>query len=155
MAIHLVRHAEAGARPAWQGPDDLRPLVEVGIAQADHLAQILAERPVKRILTSRYVRCVDTVGPLAGRLDLEPETHRALAEEASIDDTWALVEELADVEAVLCSHGNVIGAVLDRIHRRGIELVADEWSCKKSSVWTLEVGPDGSFKRCHLLVERA
>jgi hypothetical protein len=40
---------------------------------------------------------------------------------------------------VLCSHGNVIPALLDRLRRRGVELVADEWSCHKGSIWTIEL----------------
>jgi phosphohistidine phosphatase SixA len=155
MALHLVRHAEAGARPAWDGPDDLRPLVGAGVVQAGDLAAVLAEQPVKRVLSSGYVRCLQTVAPLADRFDLPVEAHPALSEEASIEDSWALLEELAGTDAVLCSHGNVIGSLLDRLHRRGVELVAAEWSCRKGSVWSLTVGPDGSFLRCHLLVDGA
>jgi broad specificity phosphatase PhoE len=40
---------------------------------------------------------------------------------------------------VLCSHGNVIPALLDRLQRRGIAIDAAEWSCHKGSIWTVEV----------------
>ncbi|HWH34946.1 MAG TPA: histidine phosphatase family protein [Acidimicrobiales bacterium] len=147
MQLHLLRHAKAGERADWDGPDEARPLSRTGAGQADALADALAEHPVKRILTSRYARCVETVQPLAARLGLDVETHPALAEESDVGATWDLLESLAGTEAVLCTHGNLVGPVLDRLHRRGVELVADRWTCKKASTWTIEVGPDRSFVR--------
>ena len=141
MAIHLVRHATAGSRPDWHQPDDLRPLTNSGLVQASVVADALADLPVIRILSSRYIRCTQTVQPLADAIGLTVETHPALAEEASIEQTWALLDELmaADGDIVVCSHGNVIPPILDRLRHRGIELVADEWSCHKGSIWTIEV----------------
>lgn len=155
MALHIVRHAEAGVRPAWEGPDDLRPLTDEGWGQAHRLADHLAGFPIKRVLSSRFLRCTQSVEPLAGRLGLEVEADPALGEEAHIEASWALLGDLAGTEAVLCSHGNVIGALLDRLHRRGIDLVADEWSCKKGSIWSIDVGPDGTFAAARLAVDRA
>jgi len=147
VRLHLVRHAKAGDRSEWDGPDDLRPLSRKGSGQADALAEALGDQPIKRILSSRYRRCTQTVEPLATVLGLDVETHPALAEEANIDSTWKLLEELAGSEVVLCTHGNLVGPVLDRLHRRGVELVTERWTCKKASVWTIEVGPDGDFSR--------
>jgi len=148
MAIHLVRHANAGNRPQWDGEDEERPLDERGAAQAIAIAELLAPRRVQRILTSRYLRCVQTVTPLGERLGVPVEHERALAEEADLTDAWGVVESLLDTDgdAVVCSHGNIISPILDRLHRRGIELVGEEWTCKKGSVWTIEV-TDGSIDR--------
>jgi 8-oxo-dGTP diphosphatase len=88
------------------------------------------------------VRCIQTVQPLADRVGLPVDSHAALAEEADVGATWALIEQVAAAggdDTVLCSHGNVIGAVLDRMRRRGITLVADELTCRKGSVWTVNV----------------
>lgn len=149
MAVHLVRHAKAGSRPDWDGDDESRPLVEAGLAQARRIADVLAPLDVERILTSRYARCAQTVEPLAEKLGLRTERDRGLAEEASLSDAWSLVELAAASKrsTVLCSHGNIISPILDRLHRRGLEVVAEEWSCKKGSVWTVEVGADGSLDR--------
>ena len=149
MAIHLVRHAAAGSRPDWHQPDDLRPLTNTGLVQATAIADALGDRPIGRVSSSRYVRCVQTVQPLADRLGLEVEQHPALAEEASLDATWSLVEQAAAGrdDTVLCSHGNVIPAILDRLLRRGVTVVSDDRSCHKGSVWTLEVGDDGTLVR--------
>jgi 8-oxo-dGTP diphosphatase len=141
MAIHLVRHAKAGARPAWHQPDDLRPLTNAGLVQAMAIADALAPLDVTRVLSSRYVRCVQTVQPLADKRGLTVEVHAGLAEEASSEEAWSLFDDLATGggDTVLCSHGNIISPILDRLHRRGVEIVADEWSCHKGSVWTVEL----------------
>jgi 8-oxo-dGTP diphosphatase len=156
MAIHLVRHADAGKRGSWHQPDDLRPLTNRGLVQALAVADALGGRPVVRVAASRYVRCVQTVQPLADKLGLTVDTHAALAEEAPIDDTWTLIEDAAAAagDVVLCSHGNVIPPLLDRLHRRGIPLEAREWSCHKGSVWTVDVDA-GAFTRAVLTLERA
>ncbi len=141
MAIHLVRHAAAGSHTDWHEPDDLRPLTDAGLVAAATIADALLPLDVARIASSRYVRCVQTVQPLADKLGLTVERHPALAEEASIDQTWALFEQLAaeGTEAVLCSHGNVIPPLLDRLRRRGVAVEAGEWSCHKGSIWTIEI----------------
>lgn len=153
MAIHLVRHASAGSRPDWHQPDDLRPLSNSGLAQATVVAAALAPLGITRIVSSRYVRCVQTVQPLADRLGLGIEQHPALAEEASLTDSWALLEAVATDgrETVLCSHGNIIPALLDRLRRRGIELVGEDSSCHKGSVWTVEVDSGAAIRAVQTL----
>jgi hypothetical protein len=41
---------------------------------------------------------------------------------------------------VLCSHGNVFSTVLDSVHRRGIDVDAVEWTCRKGSIWRPAAG---------------
>jgi 8-oxo-(d)GTP phosphatase len=146
MAIHLVRHAKAGSRPEWHQPDDLRPLTNAGLVQAMTVADALFGRDVGRIVSSRYARCTQTVQPLADKLGLVVEVHPALAEEGSVTEAWALLEAAAGRErdTVLCSHGNILGALLDRLHRRGISLLSDDLSCRKGSIWTVNVA-DGEI----------
>ena len=147
MAVHLLRHAKAGHRHEWAQPDELRPRTPAGMQQALALRESLAALPVKRILSSRYLRCVQTVAPLAERLGLEVELHPALAEEADVADTWDLLEELAGTgtDAVLCTHGNVTPPVIDRLVRRGGRIIDHDPGNKKGSVWTLEADGDGRF----------
>ena len=156
MAIHLVRHAKAGSRPSWHEPDDLRPLSDAGLVQAMAIADQLLPCDVSRIVSSRYMRCTQTVQPLADKLGLSVETNPALAEEASLKAAWNLLEEAAASgrDAVLCSHGNILSAVLDRLNRRGVTLVADELSCRKGSIWTVHVD-GGEFTDAVLTVAQA
>ncbi|MDP9419742.1 MAG: histidine phosphatase family protein [Actinomycetota bacterium] len=150
MSLHVVRHAHAGDRSDWHQPDELRPLSRAGRAQAEALVGLLEGEPIKRVLSSRYLRCTQTVAPLAERLGLDVETHPALAEEADVASTWKLLEELAGTEAVACTHGNLIGPLLDRLHRHGVEL-ADRWVCEKGSVWTIELDGARTFARARYL----
>lgn len=143
MAVHVVRHADAG-----NGPDD-RPLNEQGEGQAVRIAEQLATAGVTRILTSRYPRCLQTVTPLAERLGVPLEVHDDLAEEADPDVAWNLLVSLTGAEVVVCSHGNIISPMLDRVLRRGAE-IQGEWSCRKGSIWTLEVDGDRPFGRAVL-----
>ena len=144
MTIHLVRHAKAGSRSDWAQPDELRPLTPGGVAQASAIADRLRRRPVKRILSSPYVRCMQTVEPLAEALGLEIEQNHALGEDTEPEHTWALLRQLAGTEAVLCSHGNVIPDAVDRAVREGAKVVGRQTGNRKGSIWDLETDGDGA-----------
>ncbi len=151
MAVHLVRHADAGARDSWQGPDEERPLSVTGQRRAHALVDELAATPLRRILTSPLTRCVETVQPLAVARGLEIERHPALAEGADLNVTWALLESLTgDGGVVLCSHGDVIPPILERMERRGVPVGGDGRSVAKGSVWSIEAGPDGRITTARL-----
>jgi len=145
MTLYVIRHAKAG-----QAPDEERPLNEAGERQAERIAELLGDVGVERVLTSRYTRCVQTITPLAARLGLEPERHDDLAEESDVDTAWALLESLAGTDTVLCSHGNLISPMLDRVLRRGAE-IEGEWTCRKGSIWCLHPTGDRAFGRAVLL----
>jgi phosphohistidine phosphatase len=42
IALHLLRHAHAGDATRWSGDDDVRPLSEKGVRQAERLGRVLA-----------------------------------------------------------------------------------------------------------------
>lgn len=135
--IHLVRHAHAGKRAHWEGPDRLRPLSERGILEAKLIARDLADLPVPRVLTSPYLRCVQTVAPLAEATGSAPEPEAALAEGAAPEDLLRLVAGL-EPHTVLCSHGDVIGSLIGHLAARGVPMPAEPgWP--KASTWRLSV----------------
>ncbi len=138
--LHLVRHADAGNRGAWVGNDFERPLDDHGQMQAEAIGAALAERPVRRILSSPYVRCVDTVVPLGRVLGLPVEASDELAEGSYVAEALELMGSLAAAEgdSVLCSHGDVIPGVLWVLAQYGLE-IGDRGRCKKGSIWELEV----------------
>ena len=146
MAIHLVRHAKAGSRKAWSGDDDLRPLSKRGGTQARAIAKSLAGDGVTRIVSSPFVRCRETVEPLAQRTGVDIELADALAEGASLAESLQLVEKVAGDTAVLCSHGDVLGNLLNHYARIGVALGDDR--LEKASVWVLEV-VDGEVRAAH------
>ena len=138
--LHLVRHADAGSRMAWVGNDFERPLDEFGQMQAEAIGAALASRPVTRILSSPYVRCVDTVVPLGRTLELPVEATGELAEGSFVGDAFDLLRSLASTEgdSVLCSHGDVIPGLLWVLAQYGLD-IPDLDRCKKGSIWELEV----------------
>ena len=135
--LYLVRHAKAGNRERWQGDDRLRPLSKSGRRQADALVTVFEGRKVDRILSSPFLRCLQTVQPLAAERMLPIEEADALAEGAELDEVLALVAELEGVSAVLCSHGDVIPALVEHLVQRGM-LVDGEPNWRKGSTWVIE-----------------
>ncbi len=138
--ILLARHASAGDRYRWWGDDVERPLDDRGRIQADALADAYAEAPVTAILTSRAVRCQQTVAPLAQRTGTDPVVHQALFE-GDPAATTELVRELARAGgdlSVLCSHADVIPEVLRDLMVDGMQ-VGGARGCAVGSVWELDV----------------
>jgi 8-oxo-(d)GTP phosphatase len=127
--ILLVRHATAGSRAAWEGDDRLRPLDATGHAQAAWLAQQLAASGAGRVLSSPYLRCLQTAEPVAELLGLPVEPRPQLAEGGSAPALWALLAGLRGEPApcILCTHGDMAKQLLEP----GAE-------CAKGSLWTLE-----------------
>jgi phosphohistidine phosphatase SixA len=111
MPLLLVRHAQAGDRTEWEGPDDERPLDERGQRQARELVERLAAYRIDTILTSPSLRCVQTVVPLARARDLPLELREELGEERQADEGAVLVRSLAGRDAVVCGHGGLEQAV--------------------------------------------
>ena len=138
MTIYLIRHAKAGARSQWDGGADwLRPLVEAGETQARALLGIFKAARFGAIVSSPYVRCMQTVVPLAAANAMPLAPSEALAEGAQLDDTLALFKEHAEHGAVFCSHGDVIPDVLHYFAARGTDLGASP-KCEKASIWMLD-----------------
>ena len=79
--VVLVRHAKAGKRSEWTGPDDLRPLDVNGQRQARRLRHLLAVFGPDRICSGVPVRCVQTVEPLAAGLGIGIEIDSAFSDE--------------------------------------------------------------------------
>ena len=101
---------------------------------------------IERIISSPYLRCVQTVEPLAEELGLKVEENQALAEGADENQAEDLLDEVARTNAVLCSHGDIVPALLDRLKDRGVELIGgDVTDVKKGSIWILEA-EDGEIK---------
>ncbi|MGI5213606.1 NUDIX hydrolase [Plantactinospora sp. CA-290183] len=127
--LGLVRHAHAGKRGTWSGPDTARPLEAAGWAEARALAGLLAPiRPV-RLLSAAPRRCVQTLQPLAELLDERIEVDSAFdeplpgqdAEENVLAAAGRLLELALDAtSAAVCSQGKVIPGALARLAASGL-----------------------------------
>jgi phosphohistidine phosphatase SixA len=134
---YLLRHAHAGSKRAWAGPDSARPLSGAGRQEAHGLLTQLRDYPISRILSSPTVRCLQTVEPLAQRRRLGVESAAVLGVDADPAGLVALLLDPAAAEAVVCSHGELIGAALVRLVGERFE--GDSLSWPKGSTWVLEV----------------
>ncbi len=137
MTIFLVRHASAGTRTPTD--DDLdRPLDPVGFGQAGDLVDLLGDRGVTEIYSSRAVRCMQTVGPLAAHLGLSVQEHPALVEGQSATMAIHLARTLAqaDTTAVFSSHGDIIPDSIQTLAREGM-IISGPRSWAKGSTWEL------------------
>jgi 8-oxo-dGTP diphosphatase len=140
--LYLVRHAKAGSRRDWVGDDRPRPLTPVGWRQAALVGERLQSVAMGSLVSSPYLRCIQTLQPLAGLLGREVEPDERLAEESGFAGALELLATVPD-GSVLCSHGDVIPDTIAALERRGCRITASaEWG--KASVWVLDrngVGP--------------
>ena len=124
MIVYLIRHASAGKRSKWSGDDRLRPLDERGGRQAHALVAQLEGRELDRILSRPYVRCIQTVEPLARARGLATEEDGALAEGAGAKAAIARLESSGDAVAA-CVHGDLLDELLGREEPKGSTTVLE------------------------------
>ena len=135
MVIAFVRHAHAGSRSAWTEDDRDRPLSEKGRAQAKSLVSLLHSSSVTALISSPYLRCIQTLEPLAEASGIPVTLEDRLAEDTAFEITLSLLEHL-DEGTVLCSHGDVIPATVDALVRRGL-IIDGPSALKKGSTYLL------------------
>lgn len=136
--IFLLRHGSAGNRDKWKKDDRLRPLTKKGTKQANAIAKTLASRGIERIFTSPYQRCVETVEPIAALTGAKIEISEALGEGPDVDAAYQLIHDLAGTNAVICSHGDVIPATINRLMWLGLALQS-RFYCSKGSMWEVDI----------------
>ena len=91
---------------------------------------------MRRILSSPYTRCLETVQPLARKLGVPVEATPALAEGASTREVVEILASLPD-DSVLCTHGDVVPAVIDALQARGMALDGEP-DYRKGATWVIE-----------------
>lgn len=134
--LYLVRHAKAGERRLWKGDDIDRPLSRQGWKQSDLLAKRLSKLEPSTLLSSPYVRCVQTLEPLADRIGAQVEIDARLAEDEPLDPVLELLADAPD-GTVLCSHGDIIPAAIQRLATSGTDIrTPTDW--RKATVWVLK-----------------
>ena len=133
----VVRHADAGDKRTWTGPDLLRPLSPQGHLQAEGLIVRLEDYPVERILCSPTLRCRQTVEPLALDRRLRTESVPALGVGAGAAELFRLFWDQDLHSSVLCTHGEGISLLLTRL-LSGQLVTDDPLDWPKGSTWLLE-----------------
>ena len=98
IALHLLRHAHAGDAETWDGDDDVRPLSDKGVRQAERLGLHLALAGFEPdiILTSPKLRASQTADIVGA----------AIGKPVTIDDKLGRSLGLAALGKILSEHGN-------------------------------------------------
>ena len=141
MPLILIRHAKAGKRSKWledpANTDDIkRPLDNKGMLQAVALADRLSDFAPPQLVSSPYIRCMQTLEPLGATLAISVIADERLAENNPFEPILELLEGCPD-NSVLCSHGDMIPMVVEALERRGM-VVTGMRDSRKASVWVLE-----------------
>ena len=134
---YVVRHAKAGDRAEWTGDDRMRPLSKPGQRQAEALAEMLERESIDKILSSGYLRCMQTVEPLGTRRELPVEPVQELEEGAGGESVLRLMQKFHGRNLVLCTHGDVVEELLERLIAQGVVQRARA-NMEKGSTWVLE-----------------
>jgi 8-oxo-dGTP diphosphatase len=139
--ILLVRHAKAGKREQWKADDTLRPLDAEGTEQARRLTAVAPCYGPVRIASADLVRCADSVRGVSMAtgvpLDIEPKLGSdAYAHDPQATLDWVREHVAAGGTSLLCSQGEVIPDLIDRLAERTVAKLRQPPS-RKGSVWVL------------------
>ena len=114
FSVTLLRHAKAEPRGEGAPVDHLRGLTDAGELQARTLVPILACFGPKRIRSSSARRCLETVAPLAARLDKRVRVSEALSQDfwdaGDLAETRRLMGKIITrgKSTIVCSHRPVL-----------------------------------------------
>jgi broad specificity phosphatase PhoE/8-oxo-dGTP pyrophosphatase MutT (NUDIX family) len=142
--VVLVRHAKAGHRESFEGPDERRPLDHKGRKQALALRALLQPFVPSAVLSSPVTRCRQTVQPLAKALGLSVSPESLLGEEVYRDDPAAARRRVAELArltdgtgcVVACSQGGVIPGVVKALAGRS-DIALPDAGTPKGAFWVL------------------
>lgn len=154
MHVTIVRHALAGDKRRWTGPDRERPLDPRGESDAAALAAALTAFPIRRLVSSPTRRCVQSLQPLAAQTSLVVEHSDHLRKVVRPEAFHALVTDDGSADAVLCTHGEVMRPLLRHLRFDGVAISTDHPHqhhrlLAKGSAWRLTISDGGLIE--HLL----
>jgi exopolyphosphatase/guanosine-5'-triphosphate,3'-diphosphate pyrophosphatase len=117
----LVRHGRAEKGSRWDGPDALRPLTAEGLRHARRIAGSLARSRPDRLLASPFLRCRQTLEPLAERLGLAVETREWLAKGEDPQKAADQLRRERGRHVVCCTHSELLADVESELEELGVE----------------------------------
>jgi 8-oxo-dGTP diphosphatase len=134
--VLLVRHAHAGSRQSWHGPDELRPLDSLGLREAAELSAVLELFAPAAVVSAAPRRCRDTVAPLGLPVKVDPAFDETSA--AGVPGAREALLTLASsaTPTVVCSQGKVIPPLLAALHP-GNTTAVEGYRTPKGTGWLL------------------
>ena len=147
--FYFVRHAKAGSRSHWPEDNRLRPLSKKGSTQAEALVSVLEAFPISAIYSSPFLRCVQTVEPLARALKLPLKQTSMLAEGHGLAGAMQVMNHPKVDHAVLSTHGDIVWELTEELVKRHL-VKPGEGGFEKGSMWVVEA-ENGSFARARFI----
>jgi broad specificity phosphatase PhoE len=80
MKVYLVRHGRTGGNVAKRHQSNATPLDELGREQAKKMAQTIVPLKPTHIITSTFVRAIETAREIGAVTDIIPETNETFKE---------------------------------------------------------------------------
>ena len=148
--FYAVRHAKAGSRSEWTGDDRKRPLNKKGLEQAEKLVSLLARYPIAAIYSSGYLRCVQTVRPLARSRKLEVKVSPSLEEGHGLEGLTEFLGDRSLDDVVLSTHGDIIDELVEDLVAREV-IEPGEGGIDKGATWLLEADEHGMAVRARYI----
>ncbi len=141
VKLVLIRHAKAGSSDHFAGEDFYRPLSKPGERQALAIADLANLAGVDAIISSPYLRCIQTVQPLSRRLDISIMTDPILGDATASRELKIWLDRTVTGGPgfkVVCSHGDVIPVMVKAIFE--LRPIIDYPNlCAKGSLWNFEI----------------
>ncbi|MDY3048398.1 MAG: NUDIX hydrolase [Rothia sp. (in: high G+C Gram-positive bacteria)] len=149
-ALILVRHAKAKPRGSWAGAEGERSLAATGKRQALALGRLLKAWSPERVISSPWVRCMQTVYPYAKGSALPIKEKRALTEAhharspKQARKVFESLFEKKDRSVVLCTHRPLLPTALQVLSARlgktlRQQLPTEDPFLKPGEMWVLQV----------------
>ncbi|WP_104166439.1 NUDIX hydrolase [Arthrobacter sp. SX1312] len=118
----VVRHAKAKPRSSWSRAEGERPLAATGRRQATAVSRLLQAWTPERVVSSPWVRCVQTISPYVKQRSAKLKLVDALTEHDARRKparTRAAIERLLDKRrpVAICTHRPVLPSVLSVLRR--------------------------------------
>ena len=136
--FYFVRHAKAGSRSHWSGDDRKRPLSKKGLKQAQELITTFANYDITAVYSSPYLRCMQTVEPIARAHRMKVQAEAGLAEGRGLEAAYRFFTDPKADEVVLCTHGDIVWELVEDLTKRRV-LPAFREDFDKGSTWVVEV----------------
>jgi 8-oxo-dGTP diphosphatase len=103
---------------------------------------------VERLLSSPYLRCRQTLEPLAARMGSTIVDDPRLAEGTPLADALSLITAPGPA-AAMCTHGDIVASVVNQLIEWGL-VTAKEAGGSKASTWRLDI-ERGEIRRAKYL----
>jgi 8-oxo-dGTP pyrophosphatase MutT (NUDIX family)/phosphohistidine phosphatase SixA len=164
----ILRHAKATPRSDWMDgksvDDGNRPLLPEGAIQAKQLVKLLDAFAPKRVITSPWSRCLNTVAPYATKKNLKIIERSQLSEFGNRKGPQRTKNVVVDViedgrSAVICSHRPALPTIFESIRayapEMNFDLLIDGPSLKPAEMVVIHLtSADKGKKREIVSVER-